>query len=434
VAVFPDLPVSQDPLNWPGYPAKLAQARQRTGQNQAVNAGPASVNGQACIALIFNFEFLAGTLGQAEGEAVQRAAAEAAARRIPLVSVVRSGGARMQEGTTSLFQMAAIARALTELAASGTPHIAVVGNPATGGVWASLSAAADVLIAVRDAQVAFAGARVRADRSGPAEPAFAAAGKHASGFIDAVVAEDELPLVVGRYVELLSPANRAAAAPPPLPAALSGPPPRRGWAAVAAARSPQRAAAAHYLAEYFDQTVTIWGDRVGGVDPQLACGIGRRGSASIAYVCQQGGPVAAAGFRTATRLLALAQRLGLPVITFVDTEGAQNTAEAETAGVGTAIAQLLQQVASTEVPMLSVIVGQGVSGGAMSLLNPHNVWLAPDSYLAVITPESAAAILKRPDAEVPELAGQLGLAPEDLVRLGLARGVLQLAQIKGSEQ
>lgn len=422
---FSGLPISTDPLNWPGYRAKLEQARERTGQDQAVSAGAASVDGQRCIALIFNFGFLAGTLGQAEGEAVVLAATEATRRRLPLVSVVRSGGARMQEGTTSLFAMSAIARALTALAAAGVAHIAVVANPATGGVWASLSAAADVVVAAEGAQIAFAGTRVRGSGHGQASGAFSAAGKHASGFVDVVVTEAQLALVVGRYVQLLSPASKGALAPPPLPrAGPTGKPPPDGWTAVTGARSSSRRPAARYLAEYFEETVVIWGDRAGGVDQRVECGVGRRGGVSIAFICQQGGPVAAAGFRTAGRLLALAQRLGLPVITFVDTEGAQNTAEGETEGVGTAIALLFQQLASATVPILSVVVGQGISGGAMSLINPENLWLAADSYLAVIAPEAAAAILKRPEAQVPELARQLGLTPDHLVRLGLARGVL----------
>lgn len=110
-------------------------------------------------------------------------------------------------------------------------------------------------------------------------------------------------------------------------------------------------------------------------------------------------------------------------MTFVDTAGADNSPEAERHGVGTAIAMLLQQLAATTAPVLSVVVGQGVSGGAIALINPDNMWMAPDSYLAVTAPEAAAAILKR-QGHVPQLAEQLALSPAAVQQLHLSRGML----------
>lgn len=418
-------PLSRDPLGWPDYDSKLAATQLRTGVDQAVVAGHAVLGGQQCVLAVFRFDFLGGSMGQAEGELICRAIDEAVRSGRPLVSVGRSGGARIQEGTFSLFQMPMIARRLVILAAAGIPHISIVDDPTTGGVWAALIAGADVIVARAGAQVAFAGARVT--RGVHADPsASTAEGKYAAGFVDVVTEDARLASTVGGYLTLLSPLTRGEPTEPPIPTLTPGQPaaPLTGWANVCAARTTTRRAAEDYLTAYFTDSRPLWGDRVGGVDAQVLCGFGRRDGRTIAYVCQRGGKVGASGFRTASRLIALANRLHLPVVTFVDTSGADNSQDAEKSGVGTAIAQLLQQVAASSVPVLSVVVGQGVSGGAISLINPDNLWMAPDSYLAVIAPEAAAAILKQDSVDVPRLASQLALSPLRLQEFQLSQGVL----------
>lgn len=424
-APFDDPPISRDPLGWPGYVDKLHEARHRTGQPQAVVAGTARVSGEACVIVTLNFDFLGGSMGEAEGRLMVRATEHAARAGLPLVSVARSGGARMQEGTVALFQMAHVARALVALARAGVPHISVVDNPTTGGVWAALAAGADIIIGRAGAQVAFAGSRVLAGDVVDPE-ASSAEGKHADGFIDAIVGDDTFAATVGGYLRLVSPATRGDASDPPVPT-LVGPEPMAapaGWDSVLAARSVTRRPARTYLDDYFDSRLPVWGDRSGGVDPSISCGFGRRDGRTVGFICQHGGKVRPAGFRTASRLLALAERCHVPVVAFIDTAGADNSPSAEHAGIGTAIALLLQQVASLTVPLLSVVVGQGISGGAVALVNPDNLWMAPDSYLAVIAPEAATSILKRSEQEIPQVAQQLALWPAALEDLGLSRGRL----------
>ena len=423
---FPDPPRSTDPLDWPEYSDRLEQARERTGAVQAVTAGTAFVDGQPCVAVTFNFEFLGGSMGQAEGALIVHAIEEATSNRWPLVTVARSGGARMQEGTLSLIQMTHIARALVALAAAGTPHIAVVDDPTTGGVWAALTSAADIVVARVGAQVAFAGSRVRAGSIASRSPS-SAEGKHAAGCVDVLTDDENLAATVGSYLHLLSPLTRGECAPADLPRAApsSSHSDLHGWDSVIAARSPARQTGEQYLIDYFESTQPLSGDRAGGVDPEVKCGIGRRDGRTIAFVCQLGGAAHPSGFRTARRVLALAERLRIPVITLIDTTGADNSPEGELLGIGTAIAELLQQMAAATVPILSVVVGQGVSGGAIALVNPDNLWMAPDSYLAVIAPESAAAILKQDANTTPQIAQRLALSPQDLIALGVARGTIR---------
>jgi acyl-CoA carboxylase subunit beta len=422
---LPDQPLSTDPLSWPDYQGMLERARARTGDEQSVVAGRAHSRGLPCIAVVFNFAFMGGSMGEAEGMRITDAISVAIAERLPLVSVLRTGGARMQEGMRSLVQMQRVASGLVELRQASLPHVCVARHPTTGGVWASLGAGADVILAEAGAEIAFAGSRVRGAEDGAdGEAPFTAEAKHRYGFIDAVLATDALREQLAIVVALLSPTTRGRPALPPLPVGHRNGPPQRGWAQVRRARAFTRPRANEYLDAYFDQIVEIHGDRVGGVDASVRCGFGLRGGATIAFAAQTGVHTRAAGYRTAARLVDLANRLEIPVLTLIDSPGAESGGQAEADGVATAIAALLATIAAATVPILSVTIGEGGSGGSLSLASPTHLWMTADGYFSVITPESATAILKQAPADVPTVADQLRLAPADLSELGVVRGVL----------
>lgn len=433
-APLADQALTEDPLAWPGYPAALERARQRTGDDQAVTAGRAQCGGHACMLVAFNFAFMGGSMGEAEGRRIGAAIAVATNERLPLVTVLRSGGARMQEGMRSLIQMQRVARGLTELAAAHLPHVSIVRHPTTGGVWASLGAAADVILAEEGAEVAFAGSRVRHRTLGgagaPRLPAdtdstFSAAGQAENGFIDAVHPGAKLRAQLALLLELLSPTTRGAPVLPELPRGRSTGKLLTGWEQVGRARARGRPTSDDYLREYFACVFEIHGDRVGGVDPSVRCGFGHHGGRTIAFIAQSGASTRAAGYRVARRLVELAGRLQLPILTLIDSPGADDSAANEAAGVGSAVADLLRAVAASRVPILSLTVGQGGSGGTLALTSPDNLWITADGYFSVIAPEAATAILKCPQDEVPSIASRLRLAPEDLEELGIVRGVVE---------
>ena len=309
----------------------------------------------------FDFGFLGGSLGEATGEKIVRAFGHARRRRVPVVSVIASGGARMQEGMRSLLQLQRIAAAAVQARADGIPHIAVLRQPTTGGVWVALASTADVVLAEPGAQVSFAGSRVR---DGEAGAAFTAEGKLAAGFADAPASDETL----GRALTLLSPRSRGVPRAAEVPRALGElQPSHGGWDSVQRARDPRRPRAEAYLDDYFDWRLELSGDRVGGVDAGLLIGVGRRGDRSIAYAAQAGTATTPAGFRSATRLVRLADALGLPILTLIDTPGAAHDAAAEQAGTGTAIGELFAAVAAVRVPVTSLVIGEGGSGGALAL-------------------------------------------------------------------
>ena len=440
------------PLPWQGYDASRARAAERTGEEESVVCGSGRVGGTAAVLISFEFGFLGGSLGECTGDRLEAAYTYAREHRLPVVSLVATGGSRMQEGMRALVQLQRVARQSALTRAAGLPQLAVLRDPTTGGGWATLGAGADVILALPGAQVGFAGSRVRPPDADPV--AYTAEAQLAAGSIDAVVPPEELPGVLELWLRLLT---RPAATPAPPPPA-QGPParPATGREAVDNARAPQRPRARAYLDAYFSDRVPISGDRAGGgpgsdpapspgsdqgpdpspgpdrgpgpgpgPGPGILCGFGEHDGRTIAYAAQTGTATRPAGYRTAARLIRLADQLGIPVLTLVDTPGAANDAEAERHGAGAAIAELFAAMASARTPLTSLLIGEGGSGGALALAAPDNTWATPDSYFSVIAPELAAAILKRPADQVKLTADELRIRPQDLVELGVVKGVVQ---------
>jgi len=421
-----------DPSGWPGYPGRLRRARDETRARHAVTTGLVTVAGEPCVLVGFDFSFLGGSVGVAEGARIARAFSVAVTERLPVVCAAVSGGSRMQEGTSALLQMQEVAAAIAGARRAGIPYIAVAGDPTTGGVWASLIAGADLVFGVPGARVSFSGSRTRPADADPFSDEYLAEGKWARGFIDALVSPDRLPAEVAAALRLLSPRSRGhvpgPAPPPGWPARAEedgGEDGLSGMAQVTRARGPRRVLADQWMAAYFGQTIEIRGDRCGGVDTGLRCGFGRHDGATIGYIAQTGSRTTPAGFRTATRLLTVANRLRLPVLTLIDTPGAAASPADEAAGVGPAIAELFVAVASCQVPITSVVIGEGVSGGALALASPDNLWIARDAYLAVTAPELAAAILKLGPDDIEAVTERLRLTPAELMARGIVRGILR---------
>ncbi|MGM0350839.1 carboxyl transferase domain-containing protein [Streptomyces sp. Adlamb9] len=419
------------PLGWQGYDASRARAAERTGEEESVVCGTAAVGGTRAVLIAFEFGFLGGSLGERTGDRLEGAYAHAREHRLPVVPLIATGGSRMQEGMVALTQLQRVARQSALTRAAGLPQIAILRDPTTGGGWATLGAGADVILALPGAQVGFAGSRVRPPDADPA--AYTAEAQLAAGAADAVVRPEDLKGALGRWLRLLSCTNgrtSPAPVPAPVPAALGASDlPATGWAAVQRARSPERPRAHAYLDAYFTTRVHISGDRCGGTDPDgILCGFGEHHGRTVAFAAQTGTGTRPAGYRTAARLIRLADRLGVPVLTLVDTPGAANDAAAERQGAGAAIAEAFGAVAGARVPVTTLVIGEGGSGGALALAAPDNTWATPDSYFSVIAPELAAAILKRRKEETENTADQLRIRPQDLVELGVIRGIVQSAE------
>ena len=196
---------SQNPLGFPEYEDKIKKGQEKAKMTDAVITGLGTIGGQPASIAIMDFQFMGGSLGSVVGEKITRAVERAIEKKIGLVILSTSGGARMQEGIFSLMQMAKTSAALARLGEEGLPFISVLTDPTTGGVAASYSMLGDVNLAEPGAMVGFAGPRVIEQTIRQKLPkGFQRAEfllEH--GFMDAIVPRNEMKQTLGKYLKFL---------------------------------------------------------------------------------------------------------------------------------------------------------------------------------------------------------------------------------------
>ncbi|HKR87679.1 MAG TPA: acetyl-CoA carboxylase, carboxyltransferase subunit beta [Phenylobacterium sp.] len=200
--------VVEDPLGFPDerpYRERLAAARKATGEQDSMAIGFGKIAGQPAVAIVQDFAFMGGSLGMGAGETFVEAAQQAVAREVPLVIFTASGGARMQEGTLSLMQMARTTLAVNEVKAAGLPYVVVLTDPTTGGVLASYAMLGDVHLAEPKATIGFSGRRVIEQTIREVLPPDFQKSEFLvdHGMIDRVVARPEIPAVLGSILQTL---------------------------------------------------------------------------------------------------------------------------------------------------------------------------------------------------------------------------------------
>lgn len=200
--------VADDPLKFPDdkpYPERLKAARKATGEQDSIAIGFGEIQGTPTVVAVQDFAFMGGSLSMAAGETFIKAAREAIARQCPFVIFTAAGGARMQEGTLSLMQMARTTLALNEVKAAGLPYIVVLTDPTTGGVTASYAMLGDIHLAEPNAMIAFAGRRVIEQTIRETlPPGFQRAEFLVErGQVDRVVTRKEIPAVLGSILKTL---------------------------------------------------------------------------------------------------------------------------------------------------------------------------------------------------------------------------------------
>jgi acetyl-CoA carboxylase alpha subunit/acetyl-CoA carboxylase beta subunit len=413
--------IAGDPLVFPGYAAQR-DALAATGE--AVRTGRtehyAFIEGR--------FEVLGGTMGAAAGEKVVRAYDRARDLRLPMVALTRTGGARLQEGMVALVQLARTAAAARRHAEAGLLSLAVYGSPTTGGVLASYASLVDLRAVVAGAVIGFAGPRVAEGTLGvPLPPgSHTAESVYEHGLADARLGADDVGAWVEAALGLVDrplPTRSLAAwevAPGGSEAGVSG---SDAWIEVLRSRAGGRPSGIDRAARLCSSWVELR-----GTDPTVRAGLARVAGRRCVVVatdryCASGRPTPA-GFRLAQRAVGLAGRLGMPVVTLVDTPGADPSPEAEVDGVASEIARTLAALASCPTPTVSVCVGEGGSGGALALSYTDRLLMLEHATFSVIAPEGAAAILERDATRAAEVAHRLRLTSGDMLELGIVDEVI----------
>ena len=493
-----------DPLEFAGYPEKLASVRARSGESEAVVCGFCRIEGQSCGIAVMDSGFMMGSMGYAVGERLSRLFDRATQQKLPVVVFSASGGARMQEGLVSLMQMAKVSCAVQRHRAAGLFYLSVITDPTTGGVTASFATEGDVIISEPKALIGFAGRRVIESTVREELPEGFQTAEFAleHGLIDGIVAREDLRSVISELIALhhiptreeeaimavraknadrrtgrrssdfvqknrsderrrlrkdpmhalsfgiknalargtqmaasiVPPAprqdDRYHAAQVPLPKDVSpgvrtagveqtatrGGADADAWRRVQLARRVDRPTAAVYLDALVDGFLQMHGDRSFSDDPAIVAGLGFVEGRPVTVITQEKGANTAdrvahnfgcshpEGYRKALRLARQAEQFGRPVICLVDTQGAHCDAEAEQRGQGNAIAECLTTFAGLKVPVISIVLSEGGSGGALALAVGDRIAMMENAVFSILTPEGFASILWKDASRAAEAA------------------------------
>jgi acetyl-CoA carboxylase carboxyl transferase subunit beta len=429
-----------DPLSFSDkkpYAERLTATAKRTGRLDGAVFGTATIGGRPVVLCVLDFAFMGGSMGSVVGEKVTRAGELALSQRVPLITCSSSGGARMQEGIFSLMQMAKTSAMLRRLADARVPHISLLADPVYGGVMASYASLGDIIIAEPGARAGFAGPQVIEQTIRQKLPAGFQSAEFllAQGHIDAVVPRSELFAMLERIVAFHSVAEDGVAVPPGSLGVTYRPDKddsRDAWQGVRLARDPGRPLADEYLAGAFDAFVELRGDRWSEDDPAVCGGLAmldgapvmviahRKGRGTKDAIARNFGMPHPSGYRKARRLMEYAERFNVPLVTLVDTAGAYPGLKAEQDNQSGAIASNLALLAGLRVPVVTVVVGEGGSGGALALAVSDRLLMLENATLSVISPEGCATILFGDASRAEEAARSLRLTAADLVELGIA--------------
>ena len=407
------------------YAAELAAAAEKSGEDESVLTGEASLRGRRVAVLVGEFGFLAGSIGRASADRIVAGIERATEAGLPLVAAPISGGTRMQEGTPAFVQMVRISQAVAAHKAAGLPYLVYLRHPTTGGVMASWGSLGHVTVAEPGALVGFLGPRVYSALYGKDFPEGVQTSEnlYAQGIIDAVVAPEDIAEILDRALSILmAPRSGVPALPAPADEEV---PDVETWDAVTRSRRPDRPGVRRLLKYAASDVVPLNGTGQGEQDPGLLIALARFGTAPCIFLGQDrrgqtpDHPMGPQALREARRGFRLASELGLPLVTVIDTQGAALSPEAENGGLAGEIARCLAELVSLPAPTLCLMLGEGNGGGALAFLPADRVVAAQHAWLSPLPPEGASAIVHRDLDHAPEMARQQQVRAIDLHRLGV---------------
>ena len=448
---FTDLE-TENPLEYPGYEEKIADLQEKTKLHEAVTVGKCMVNGLETVLGVCDSRFLMGRMGYVVGEKITRAFERATEEKLPVVLFTSSGGARMQEGIVSLMQMAKTSAAIRKHSEAGLFYLPVLTDPTTGGVTASFAMLGDVILAEPGALIGFAGPRVIAQTIGQKLPEGFQRAEFLveKGIIDGVVERQELKETVWKLLNIHQDALQYihygdTQNVENLPEIRNSRGKTAGcdkkeltaWERVEISRSKERPTTLSYVQQVFDDFLELHGDRAFRDDGAVIGGIAMFGGQPVTVIGQQKGKnvkeniyrnfgmASPEGYRKALRLMKQAEKFGRPVVTFVDTPGAACGIEAEERGQGEAIARNLLEMSGIQTPMVSILIGEGGSGGALGLAVTDEVWMMENATYSILSPEGFASILWKDGKRAKEASEVMKITAKDLKKLQIIEKVIR---------
>ena len=468
---------TENPLHMIGYPDKIKALQDKTKLDEAVITGKARIGENEVALMVMDGRFLMASMGEVVGEKIARGVERATKEKLPVIIFTCSGGARMQEGMTSLMQMAKTSAALKRHSDAGLLYITVLTDPTTGGVTASFAMLGDIILAEPKALIGFAGPRVIEQTihkklpKGFQRSEFLL--KH--GFIDKIVERKDMKTVLEQIltmhrlttkhsgivkntgavseintdlntvnpsskredVQAVSNKNAGKSRKQKLSLAQKK---RAGektaWERVLTSREKDRPVGEDYIYGLFEEFIEFHGDRNFGDDAAICGGIAyfqgnpvtviaqMKGKSTAENIARNFGMPEPEGYRKALRLMKQAEKFHRPIICFVDTPGAFCGMEAEERGQGEAIARNLYEMSALKTPILSVLIGEGGSGGALAMAVADEVWILENAVYSILSPEGYAAILWKDGSQAARAAKAMKLTSYDLYKAGFVEKII----------
>ena len=440
------MPIS-NPLDFPDYETKLEEERQNSKLNEAVVTGEATIGNVRTAIAVCDARFMMSSMGRVVGEKITAAVEKATEEKMPIIIFSCSGGARMQEGMISLMQMAKTSAALKRHHEAGQLFISFLTDPTMGGVSASFAMLGDIILAEPKALIGFAGPRVIAQTIGTKLPeGFQSAEfllEH--GFIDAIVERSEQRSVLKKILRAHTSGFKKVARQESQDENIEKvaekrqkvKAPKTAWDSVLLSRRPDRPTAKDYIDRMFSFFLELHGDRLSGDDGAIVGGIANYYGKPVMVVAEQKGKSIKenkirnfgmpnpSGYRKVLRLMKHANKFNMPIICIVDTPGAFCGIEAEEKGQAEAIARALFEMSDMTVPILSVVIGEGGSGGALALAVANEVWMLEHSIYSILSPEGFASILYKDAKKSKEAAEVMKITSKELLALGVIDRVIK---------
>jgi acetyl-CoA carboxylase carboxyl transferase subunit beta len=423
-----------EPIDIKGHPEEYQQAliaaAAKSGVDEAVLTGAGTIDGHPVAFMVNEFNFLGGSIGRSAADRIVNAVRRATAERRPLLASTASGGTRMQEGTPAFVRMADIAKAIADHKAAGLPYFVHLRHPTTGGVSASWGALGHVTIAEPAALVGFLGPRVFEAMTGAPFPTGVQVSDRLAlrGVIDGIVPTEDLRATTSRILAVLNDRPRASTR-ARRTAPLSG---DDVWANIEATRDPGRTGLRDLLHTGCDIALVLSGTGAGERDPAVVVAIATLDCVPCVVVGQDRASASAvgpAGLRQAHRAMQLAEDLQIPLVTVIDTAGAELSEAAELGGLAREIGRTLAQLTTLRTPTVSVLLGQGSGGAALALLPADVVIAAERAWLSPLPPEGASAILFGTTERAAEMARQQRVGAPQLLADGIVHHIV--AEVPG---
>lgn len=470
---------TENPLDYKGYEEKIEKLQEKTGLREAVVTGKATILGEPAVLAVCDGRFMMASMGEIVGEKITRAVERATRQELPVIIFACSGGARMQEGIVSLMQMAKTSAALKRHSDAGLLYISVLTDPTTGGVTASFAMLGDIILAEPKALIGFAGPRVIEQTIGQKLPKGFQRSEFLleHGFIDQIVERPKMRETLGRILEFhgkvqtdiedtidktagetasqtgdqavdratgkivskttIHTADEIKSKDSEDIVDKAQTQKINAWDRVLLSRRKNRPVGSDYIRMLFQDFTEFHGDRLYGDDPAIIGGIAYFKERPVTVIAQEKGTntkenimrnfamPSPEGYRKALRLMKQAEKFHRPVICFVDTPGAFCGLEAEERGQGEAIARNLYELSGLKTPVLSIVIGEGGSGGALALAVADEVWMLENSIYSILSPEGFASILWKDSTKAKEAAKVMKLTADDLKKMGVIECVLE---------